>query len=300
MVTINKVIDYQTMLSYKDCSIQPINLNIGNINIPLSFQNVEKKSIITGIRALLNMLSDENISQVQEKIRDIIISKIPTVENLNEIAIELVDQFISSKDYIKKYITILNYIYNIKVLKEDGIQKQSESIGNCFLRKCRELILANLDMGKINQLALYDLSDMDQLDEYNKEREKAINLIILLCSLYEQKNTSLIRLSALQIMPLLKQIVDCCHHLNNEMLALGDPYAGECLDETKYFLLEKSLTLYVEYLYTFVSTSFISFSKDDTVINNTKMTYYINILRNEFAPKLTEPYLIAACSKLFE
>lgn len=302
MITSNKFIDYQSMLLYKDCNVQPINLNITNINIPLSlsFQNVEKKSIVTNIRGLLNIVSDENLAQIKEKIRDIIIAKIPTVENLNEIAIELVEQFITSGDYIRKYIDILNYIYNIKVLKEDGVQKQSESIGNCFLRKCKELILTNLDISKVNQLATFDLTNNDDFDLYNKERDRITNLITILCLLYEQRNTNLIRLSAIQIIPLLKQIVDNYYKITKEMAILGDPYEDECSDETKYLILEKSITLYVDYLYTFISTSFASFNNDDTVVNNTKLVDYVNILKNDIMPNLSESYLIAACKGLFD
>jgi len=293
------IITFETFVKYMSFDIEPIKLNISNINIPENLlpQNVEKKDIIKSIRTLLNILTVDNMNQIKDSIRELIIGKISSIEKLTEIANELVLQFISSREHIGNYMNILNYIYNVKILKDEN-QKYSESIGNCFLKKCRELTLVYLEISKVESLADLDLTNNNDIDFFHKEKEKIISLIVVICHLYKQRNSNLIRVSAAQVIPLIRQIIDTYKKLQTEMNLLGDPYiVEECKDEERYFVLQRMCSLYAEYLYTFFDICLVEFNLDDSKINNQTLKSLYEEFRKDIIPTLSEPFLIENCKK---
>lgn len=315
------IIPYDEMMKLKTYPIEPVNMDIPNINIPLTM-TVKKReteapnTISVNIRSLLNSLTSDNILQVKEKIREVIINKVQNIDMLNEIAHELLEQFIITEQHIKNYMQILNSIHAAKILIVDQTtneKKLSDTIGNCFLKQCRILIMEKISEENILNLAKLNLDDYKQLLVYNKEKSKILNLIIVICCLYEQKTTTYVRINAEQIFSVMNKIFDIYKKLQTKMLNLGNPYEEECKDEEEYFICEKMCTIYAEQLYTFIYTCYDLFMNDQTLINSGFREYPISTqntttnftmkdvilkFKLEIIPTLTEAFLISKCNEL--
>lgn len=304
------IITYDEMVKLNSYPFEPINIDIPNINIPLAMavknRTTEAPNTISiNIRGLLNSLTSDNILQVKEKIREVIINKVQNIDMLNEIAHELLEQFIISEHHVKNYMQILNSIHAAKIMMVDestNDKKLSDTIGNCFLKQCRIMIMKKISEENVLDLAKFNLDDYSQLLIYNKEKSKILNLIIVICCLYEQRTTTYIRINAEQIFSVMNKIFDIYKKLQLKMLDLGNPYEEECKDEEEYFICEKMCTIYAEQLYTFIYKCYDLFMDDKTPIKlgvtNLTMKDVILKFKSEIVPTLTETFLISKCSEL--
>lgn len=307
-------INIKQLLEYKGQSVEAIaNLNIPNIIMPqhlLSKKRTidESSSTIINIRGLFGALNDENSQQVIKRLREIIIAEAQTVSALHEIANEFLQQFMVGGKFIKGYLKMLNSIHDAAILTEDKSDvsgkkmKISETIGNCFLSKCRDTIFSKVSLENIISLAALNTDDADELDKYSRERDTIMNLITTICYLYEQRKTNYIRLTAVQIYSVMKRIIDSYKKSNDEMTNLGNPYEGDCVDEERYLLLERTCTLYAEQLYIFLSKCLSTFLEDPTPVRiaekEHKLADLVDTIRKEIIPTLTEPYLVNKYAEL--
>lgn len=294
------------LLSLKNQTVKPIDgLNIPNITMPSHLVSKKRSTeandtLAVNIRLLFNSLTNDNITESKERLRSIVYAKAQNVEMLNEIAEELLQNFIISEQNIKNYMHLLNAIWNASVLIQcpDASDKVSPTIGNYFLNKCKDMIFNNISEKHIRMLALMDQDDSDDLDKYNREREKIINLIITICHLYAQRTTAYIKLTAVQIFSVLKIILDTYTNIQNKMKELGDPYEDECEDEDEYECCRRMCSIYAEHVYTFLSQQGREFFIDKTVVKDQNLGYLINRFSTEIIPTLTEAYLISKCKSL--
>jgi len=290
-----------------DHPVVPIpGLNIPDITIPshLSGQKTKiesKETVSTYIRHLLNSVTGDNIDVLRKQLFQEIDSKVVSEESLVEIADELLKSFIVGIDNIDNYIKILNTIYKkcivISYNSETKEKKLSNPIGNIFLDKCRLLIFKNISEAHILELAKKDQYDEDELDEYNKEKDKIINLIIVLCRLYHQKNTLLINIAAVQVYAVMDKML--CFHTKcqNTMHELGDPME-DCKDEEQYEYMRRVCSIYAELLYTFFHHSGNQFNTDTTNVKGNTLQDITQRFRKEVVPSLTEAHMRVKCNNL--
>lgn len=303
-------IDY--FLTVRNQKIKPIDgLNVPNITMPPHLVS-KKRSTEAGdtlsinIRHLFNSLTDDNIVKVKNQLKEIVYAKAKTIEMLNEIAEEVLQNFLISDKYIKNYMQLLNGIWNAQLLVPNTNpvdKKVSPSIGNLFLAKCKDMIFLLISEKNIRRLAELDQDDPDQQDTYNREREKIINLIVTICSLYEQRNTPLIKLTALQLYFVMKHIIEYYNTNQMRMKELGNPYEEDCSNEGEYETCRKMCTLYAEQLYTFMFRQGKDFIQDSTVIKDDKETTLQNLVERfkmEMVPTLTEAFLKSKCGDLLK
>lgn len=293
---------------FKKQKVKPIDgLNIPGITIPSHLvsrirQTQALDTLSINIRSLFNSLTPDNLLKVKEKLNSIVIEKARNQEMIEEIAQEILSNFIVSENNIKNYMFLLNAISQACVLltpkTESKAVNVSPTIGNFFLEKCKTLIFNFIKMENIRTLAKMDLDDSDQLDIYNREREKITNLILTICYLYEQRKTKHIKLSALQLFHLINTILKIHETLLSRMRILGDPMEDECSDEMEYEILRKMCSLYAEQLYTFMYKEAKEFVMDTTVVNNTTLSELVNKFRNDVVPNLSEAYLISKCESI--
>lgn len=300
-------ISIDKLASYKNLKVKPIDgLVIPNITVPPHL--VSKKRITEAedkltinIRQLFNSVTFDNIHAVREQLRIVIIEKAKTIEMIKEIADEILINFLVNEQNIGNYMCLLNSIYPMGVLHENDMQpREPKTIGQFFLFNCRNLILEHISETKTRLLAELDQYDPDELDKYATEREKNTNLLVTLCYLYKQRDTTGIKLRAQQLYPLLTTILDSYKSIKKKMSMLGDPDIGFDTDdnEIEYDMLRKMSVIYAEQLYVFVAKCRTDCMDDQSVINNGKMSDIIHRFKTEVIPTLTEAFLISKCEEL--
>lgn len=276
------------------------NLVIPNIIIPANLSNIKprtemKETISTYIRHLLNSITTENVHILKKQLLIDINEKVESDSSLNEIADELLQSFIISKYNIDNYMQILNTIYKAAFKKGEVL---SNTIGNIFLDKLRQMIFTKIDEKHIFMLAQKDLEDEDEQDFYNKEREQIINLIIILCKLYDQRKTPLVKLNAMHIYAVMEKILNFHKKNYDMMIKLGNPVEGECDDEEQYEYLRKLCHLYAEQLYIFLFTNGDKFMQDNDKIKGNTLSDLVDRFKKEVLPVLSETYLQSRCKSL--
>lgn len=307
--TPNKI-SVNQLISWKNKSVKPIDgLLIPNITIPAHLLSKKRStevvdSLIINIRQLFNSLTTENILHVKQQLKDTIFEKAKTSQTIMDIANEILSNFLINEVNIKNYMHLLNAISPACILitntdNNDQSKNVSPTVGNMFLRNCGDLIYKYLHMDNIRTLALLNQDDIDEFDKYNREREKIINLIITIYCLYEQRHTPHIKLTAMQLIPLIRIILTNYQTLQNKMKELGNPYEEDCVDEEEYEVCNKMCAIYAEQIYEFINHGLAEFRKDTTKteMEETLMTL-VERFRTEVVATLNQAYLISKCNDL--
>lgn len=294
-------------IARKEMPIEPItNLIIPKVIVPSSLLRKRrpemKETMATYIRQLLNSITIHNIEQAKKQLLFDIENKVKTEESLVEIASELLSSFIVSHKNLDNYMQILNSICLSSFRITNPVTKEvvaSKSIGNIFLDKCRKMIFDNLTEANIANIAdKYNLDDEDDLDIYNKEKEKILNLILLLCRLYSQRNSNFTKLTAIHIYGVISKILTNHISVNEKMIALGNPYDGDCQDEDKYELYRRMCAIYAEQLYVFFVTEGKNFKQDPMDVKGFKLRDLITTFYLDVIPNLTESHMQSKCKSL--
>ena len=310
-----KTISIGQLLSLRNHKVKAIDgLNIPNITIPPHLASKRRPTettdnIRTDIRLLFNSFTLENSIAVREQLRVTVITKAKTTEMIEEIAKEILENFIISPQNIKNYMYLLNGVSTACLLVPEKVANSKtkndpppppKTIGNCFLGNCRDMIFSCISEKNIRGIALLDPDDVDQLDKYNREREKIISLITTICCLYDQRNTKKLELTANQIYPLMSVILGTHNKIQNLLKELGNPYEDDavCADENEYEILRKMATLYAEQLYTFLEKDLKAFVEDSVEVKGQLLKSLVSKIKHEVEPVLTEAYLISKFSSL--
>jgi len=299
-----QVYDINFLKSSRSTPVQAIdNLNIPNISIPACLQG--KKRVTQGddtiarqIRPLFNNTTSENVVEVKEKLRKLVIEKAQTVELLNEVATEIFQLFLISEANIPNYIQLLNAIHNAAVLIPDPKTKEKKAslpIKYYFIELCKNTIFQNISVENIRKLAEMDQDDDDQLDEYNKKRGKMLNLVMTLCVLYDQRGTTNIHITSKHLSSCLVALFDFYTKIYQEYCDQINPETGECRDTDydEHEILARMLTLYAEHLYIFMFKEKNSFKEDPA------MNVFVDRFQKEIMTTLTMDHLISRCTDLF-
>lgn len=292
----------------KNKTVKPIDNVIPNVTMPPHLL-VKKRAtetedtLSTNIRQLFNSLTTDNIARVRENLRNVVCTKAQKIELLEEVAKEMLENFIIDEKNIPNYMHLLNAVWNASIwIQGPGSEKViSPSIGNYFLTKCKHMIhnfISEENIKKLAEIGVQDMND-DQLDFYNRERDKIINLIATICQLYKQRNTAFLKLTAMQLYPLITNILDSYEQCQRKMRELGNPYENEeCEDENEFEICKKMCSLYAEQLYAFMFRLGKDFKNDPTQIKGQTMLHSIERFKNEVIPTLSEEYLRINCESL--
>ena len=293
--------------------VKPIeNLLISDITFPSSLSSRRRQTesdseLVINVRLIFNSLSTENINQRSEQLEKIVMENAKSVEMINDIANEIFSHFLNDEKMIPCYLRLLNAVYrmgncpigmSIEELKKTN---NGPTIGNHFLRKCRDIIVGMIAFKNIKILSDYDLDDVEELDKYNDQREKIFNLITTICYLYEQRNSPYIHLTALQLIPLMSSIIKCHAFAIDELSKTSNPYEDEnCSDEdaTKYESLRRMANIYAEQLYVFISREAKRFVEDNTCQGDLTCKSIVDIFKRQVVPTLTEAYMINKCKNI--
>lgn len=310
-----KSIPISQMMIFKNSidQIHPIDgLSIPNVTIPPQLSrkkmlNNSNETISISIRHLFNSLTSNNISEIKEQLKNIVVTKVQSAEMIEEIAQEMLSNFLISEKNIKNYMQLLNSVHmNCILLKpqsrNDNVKSDKNvtpTIGCFFIKKCGEKIFNYISEKNIRKMAQMDQDDDNELDSFNRSREKINNLIITICHLYEQRKTTYIKLTAVHLYTLIDTILMNYRKCQNKMKDLGNPYQDEkCNDEIEYEILRKMCSLYAEQLYIFMKNEAKEFNNDQTNVNGSTLKVLVERFKSEVVPTLTEAYLISKCENI--
>ncbi|AGF85469.1 hypothetical protein QJ854_gp313 [Moumouvirus goulette] len=299
-------ISVEQFIQFLKINAEPIEgLNIPNVVIPSHLSNKKRiteadDNIILNIRHLFNSLSNENLDKIRELLKQTIMTKTRDEQMLNDVAKEILSNFLISDKNIENFMHLLNAVSNACLEcgdKSNGTNTRTPPIAKYFIDECKFKIFEFINEQYVKQLAEMNMDDDDELDSYNKKRDSTVNLIITLCHLYDQRNDpKKIKITANNLYPLIEKILNIYISIQSKMKKLGNPYEGEdCEDENEFEILSKMSTLYAEQLYTFMSKRGRQFLKDETVIKGNTMKLLVNKFRNDIVPTISEAYLIAKC-----
>lgn len=291
---------------------------LGSIPNTVAIDNTKKKTAISELRSLFNSVTKLNIENVKKDLHTSIIgfliktTESNVAEEMNGIANEILQNFIASECNIKIYIQLLNAIFNIAVNHIDSVSGKpviSKPIAHYFINNCRALIFKYISEEHMRMLAMKNLDDDNEEDYFNKEKAKICNLIITICSLYDQRNTTNIKLTAVQIYGVINAILLKYSELSVRMKKLGNPYEEDCEDEIEYECLSKMSRMYAEQIIVFLDAEYQPFINDTTivqekvildgkqVIQNKSLFDLVTIFKNTIYPNIMEPHLKQKCEK---
>ena len=304
-----KRINFRSLNEWKDRPVKPIdNMNIQYITVPEHLagkkrSTEQKDTIENNIRPLFNSVTVTNIQIVKEQLRLVVLSKTHNIDSLKSIAIEILHNFIISEQTIKTYLHLLNAIHGISITVPDEISpligvevvktKTSKSIGNLFLEECRLLFIKLSLFNNIKTIAAIDTDTIDGMDLYTKQISEISNLLLLFCVLYQQRNTTNIKLTASHLIPVIKTLIDNHNKCREKMKELGDPYEDECEDEDDYELHKKMTSIYARQLYILFNDQGHHFAKDTTSSKSTTLPELIELFKRSVVPFIYESDLIA-------
>lgn len=306
------------LMAHKSDKTVPIpGLAIPNINFPSEMKSqkiINNNTISEAIRPFFNSVTTTNIKEVCEKLRAIIMKKIKKPAELKEVASEILDHFMLNETGIPVYLEMINSVHDItmsiKVPNEDGtISETKKTINYYFIDECRIRIMIFVrERSTIQKLAELDLGDEDQLDKYNKEREKMLNLIITLCEIYKSRNTGGITISGKNLISCITFLLNNYNNTIKEHLSEKTKYENELLDKLdkgeeidddyemmqKLDILKKMSVLYAEQLYMFLLKGMPDLKKESDIKN------IITRVKEEVVPTLEAGHLIANYNEIFK
>lgn len=298
-----KKITVNQILNAYNKKVSPINgLNIPNIVVPSHLANKKRvtettETVFTKIRTRFNIVTKDNCAEVRQELRQVVTENVQTVETIQQIAYELLENFIiGAKQNIDNYMVLLNAVGQSCVLIPGSTKKTvSLTIGAYFLDKCKDKIYECVNPENVRKLALFDLDDDEEIDQYNREKEKIFNLITTICSLYKQRHICQMKVTAHHLKGLFIIMLTNHQKCRDTMVELGNP-EEECKDEAEYEINRKMASLYAEQFYEFMSNRAADFNKDTD--NNSAMPEIVSIFRRDVIPNMTEDFLKVKCESI--
>ena len=120
-----------------------------------------------------------------------------------------------------------------------------------------------------------------------------------MCVLYKQRETPSIKLTALQLITVIKNLLDNHLRVIQKMNDLGDPFEGECTDEGEYAVCIEMCAIYAETLCILFLNQGKQFNADKTKVDGIILSDLIIRFNTEVKPNLIHAYLYQKC-KLIE
>lgn len=298
--------------------LYPVNMGLPNINIPNNLMprrfGTNESQIKSKVRELLNTVTKDTINASTNKLRAIIDEeskergKNADVSMLKEIAQEFLDSFLVAGQRLNEYLHLLNSIHLIAI-KESIIQDSKEkiisskTIGAYIIDFIKEKYMIMVDENNIRTMAMRNMDDPDEQDIFFKDEEKIINIITLICALYNQRDTTFIRLNITHIIIVFNKLLG--FH-SNAMKLLSE--LDEDDDEEEYDIRRRMASIYEKMMYTVLKTYSADMLKDTgslprsdasgKVIDRIYMKDLINKFKTEVVPKICESYLVTLVGKL--
>jgi hypothetical protein len=275
--------------------------NIPGINIPthltqkngleLTLQTIQER-----IRPLFNFLDMTNIPETVDRLYKIIETEIKDITELVLVAKEFMSNFLVSEQNIEMYLSLLNRIYFVGI--RIGSEKESEPLGYYFIAECQNTFKMLFSSEHVEKLSKLDIHNLDAKMEYENGNKRMINLMILFCNLYRQRESNNIKLRANQLIFITDSMINSYITYRQKMLLSIDNYTDEIIDEKAYEQNRIIMKLYAGSLYNLLKYQGDDLYRDPAA-NKMKLTMKILIdkFMSVIIPTLIEPKLRALCAE---
>jgi hypothetical protein len=293
-------IDIDILRSLANQPTKPIDgLTLPNISVPTSMMGKVRATQATDsvhirIRKYLNAITVDNVDSICVNIDKIIRESAQTAEDLDEIANELLANFVQNGRNIKQFLKVFNQVSMFAVpegMSANGTPIPSKTIGAYFIAACGLKIKTTISKATMRENAKLDMNDPDLEDEYNGNRERAINLIQTVCELYKQQNVQEVpkpkSLSSKAIYEVVESLLDCHFDTISEDMTNAE--------------ISRTAHICAEYLYHFMQFGLKFFMTDkNTVKGSNTLAMLVKRFTDNVIPKMTESYLIEKSKILFQ
>lgn len=284
-------IPVNTLKGWKNNPVVQIDgFHLINVKIPSSLNKkktpFEDESLQTTVRGILNTLNADNIVLVEKSLRDVIMIQVKNVNDLKCVAIEMLGNIVILDKNIPIYIELIDSVYNMCIEEPNDFV----TLGNLFLIECRDMFFSVTSMDASVSMAKLDHENPDEMDVYIRKYDKIVNLLLLFCILYNNRNDEKIRIENKHMLFILTHLFEQYNECQSIMTSIGNPYENDLSPEheSTYLLYEKVSLLYTKYIYTIMNCHWKTF-----------IGTHLNDLGNEFiktiVPNITDPFLIEQC-----
>lgn len=284
--------------------VEPIiNLVIPNITVPPNLQGKRRTtqstdSIETNVRMLFNSVTSSNLDKIKDSFFKLLVEKAQTPDLLIKVSTEMFENFLINESGIPNYLELLNKVRIIAVSYDDRVTKEkknSPTLGYFFLEKCRKTFFDNVEIPQVKILASLNQDDVDELDQYNKKKEKMTNLVITISELYGQRSgKDKLCLQADHICPCLNRLVNNYITVLNSYESMIDDETGfskdEFADENEINM--KMLNYYAELIYV------ILVKQGHSLLKETRAKPVFDLINSKVVPSLMADHLVSGFSDL--
>lgn len=236
------------------------------IHIPEHLKERKVMSIVSDIRQLVrtlfNGVDDENLSLVKTRLRAMITANVKQQCHIDELALEIIDHIMHNDTNLHNFTALIDVIHNMKL--EPSVDCPNPvTIGGTLLLKIHCTIKTLIDTKQIEELAMLDQTDPDDLDTYNQGRQKIINLLRAICRFYLQRKIvpRVLSINVNQILPLMRNVL---FYFQQTLQWMEEANARTEYDPDKidYDVANNMRMLYTEQLYIFMSECLSDFKTD--------------------------------------
>ena len=313
---------FLNLLENPNHTLFPINLGIPNLTIPNNmvprqFGNTES-SIKLKVRELLNIVTKDSIIGTANKLRSVIDEetrergKLANSSILKDIANEFLDTFLVSGKQLNEHLQLLNSIYMIAI-KEPSTQVSdakpilSKSIGGFITDLLKEKYMSLVSESNVKAMAMRDVDNPDEQDLYYREEDKLINIISLICAMYNQRNTKNISLHSTHIIIILNKLLTSHANIIKNLKNLENN-DDESENEEEYDIYRRMATIYEKCMYTVFKDyhkdmvndkdPLVKKDVDGNIIQTVLLKDLINMFKKNVIPHICEMYLISLVKSL--
>lgn len=250
--------------------------------LPRAAGSININPLAKKIRYYFNNATPQSISIIKPKLHEYITLNMQSLEDYVHIVEEIFENFLVNSEVIKDYMDLLNHVQQISV----EIDGKTRSIGTGFVNKCGEVAHEIIGYAKIRNLVMYDLSNDDDLDKYNRYKDRVKNLFITICHLYNQRHSTPFSVNVIHIYPLLNQMINLFKKCVSESTTNKDK------SEANTF--KKMSNVYAGFIYVFIAKERTNFIKDKNCTNQSQyMSNIVLMFDKDVVPHISDNALLS-------
>lgn len=262
--------------------------------LPVVTDNISVNSISKKIRYYFNNTTPQSLVIIKPKLSEYMSLNMTSLENYTEIVDEIFENFLVNSEVINDYMELLNHVQMIQYDDNGKIK----TVGNGFINKCGQVAHDIISYKKIRELASYNLSNDDDLDKYNRYKDRVKNLFLTICSLYDQRHITKLSVNIEHIYPLISLMINYFMNCMRQLSTLSSKHGSDLeltrSNESDINLFKKMSNIYAGFIYIFIKREKYNFLQDtNRTKQNETMSSIVTMFEKNIVPKITDGALLS-------